>query len=63
MQQPIEIQVVVRMSQQPYGAGQINLEETFQVGPTDFIGLAGIMGRFHDLAQELRALYAPNAKK
>jgi hypothetical protein len=51
---PLTISITVRISQSPYGSGTINLEENFEIGPTDFVGLAGIMGQFHDLAQKLR---------
>lgn len=52
-QNQIQIEINVRISQPNYYGGQIHLSETLQVPDTDFLGLAAIMKRFHDLAEEL----------
>ena len=52
---PIEITIDVRIRQQTMGYGEIHLNETIQVPETDFLGLAAIMKRFHDLAVEIQA--------
>ena len=51
--QPITVEINVRISQQPFGAGNIVLTETLQLPETDFLGFAAIMKRFHDLAHEI----------
>jgi len=61
-QAPIQIEISVRISQPNFGSGQIHLNETLELPQTDFLGLAGIMKRFHDLAQEIMKA-APPLKK
>ncbi len=36
------------------GGGQIRVEENLDIPATDFMGLAAIMSRFHELAREIR---------
>lgn len=52
---PIQLEISVRISQPNFGSGQIHLNETLELPQTDFLGLAAIMKKFHDLAMEITA--------
>ena len=53
MMPPIQMYINITLSQN-YG-GQIRVEETIELPQTDFMGLAAIMSRFHELAKEIQA--------
>lgn len=55
----IQVEITVRISQPHYAGGQIALNQTLYLPSTDFLGFAGIMKRFHDLAQEIKAAAPP----
>jgi hypothetical protein len=50
---PITMTINVRLYQQGYG-GTISVEEQIELPSTDFLGLAKIMSRFHELAREIQ---------
>lgn len=55
MEQPaMEIEINVRIHQTRPMYGSIQLNETIKFPEADFMGIAAIMKRFHDLAEELK---------
>lgn len=53
MDQKMQVEISIRISQPQYGSNALNLHHVIELPATDFLGLAGIMKRFHDLAQEI----------
>lgn len=50
---PIRIEINVSIIQEQMGYARIQLSENLQLPQTDFLGLAAIMKKFHDLAEEI----------
>jgi hypothetical protein len=46
----LQISVYIRSNQ----GDQLNVSETVHVEATDFLDIAKVLGRFHDLANELK---------
>jgi len=63
-QKPQQFQLVIRVTvnevdergyPKGYGGPGLTVEHTVTLGGLDFLGLAGVLGRFHDLAKEVEA--------
>jgi hypothetical protein len=53
MSEPIRMSINIQLYQ-PGSGGNIRVEEVIELPITDFMGLAGIMSRFHELAKEIK---------
>ena len=53
-QNNLQVEISARISQPQFGSNALNLHHVIELPPTDFLGLAAIMKRFHDLAQEIK---------
>lgn len=49
----LELNVTVSI-RQPHMGGQIMIQEQFEIRQTDFLGMASLMKRFHDLVTEIK---------
>lgn len=44
-----------------YGGNGLSVEHTLDLGPLDFMGLAGVLGQFHDLSEKIKDSQPPPA--
>jgi hypothetical protein len=49
-----QVRIDITIQQRDQYQGQLRVEETFNVSATDFIELAGILGKFHELAEKIK---------
>ena len=42
-----------------YGGPGLTVEHVVDLGPLDFMGLAGVLGQFHNLAEEIKKSQSP----
>jgi hypothetical protein len=61
MSDPTRYEVMINVAivdRAAYNSGGLRVEERFDVSATDFMAVAAILGRFHELAEKLRGEHA-----
>lgn len=49
-----QVRIDITIQQRDQYQGQLRVEESFNVSATDFLELAGILGKFHELAEKIQ---------